>query len=271
MTRLAGALRPSCVAVGRTIADKASALREIAELASGAAMPGGFRVEEVLAGLRQREELGTTGFGGQIAIPHCRLESAREFVVGLISVPEGVEFDSLDGEPVRLIAFMVGPETTSNEHIHMLSAISQALSDPDAVAAMVASTSPEDLREAFLQRARRDPGGEEPEGRNLFHLVVQDEETFHDLLRLLSEVPSVVVSVVPAEHSSLYLSKIPLFADLWRDRPRRFVRILLAIVGKGITNETIRRIERAAGPLQQRRDLLLTVQELFYCAGGLDG
>jgi mannitol/fructose-specific phosphotransferase system IIA component (Ntr-type) len=271
MTRLDNALRPSCVSVGRAIADKSSALREIAELARDAATPGGFRMEEVLAGLQQREDLGSTGFGNQIAIPHCRLESAQEFVVGLVSVPEGVDFDSIDGEPVRLIAFMVGPETTSNEHIHMLSAISQALSDPDAVAAMVAAPSPEALREAFFRYARSDPAEESPEGRSLFHLVVQDEDTFHDLLRLLSEIPSVVVSVVPAEHSSLYLSKIPLFADLWRDRPRRFIRILLAIVGKRITNETIRRIERAAGPLQQRRDLLLTVQELFYCAGGLDG
>jgi hypothetical protein len=75
--------------------------------------------------------------------------------------------------------------------------------------------------------------------------------------------------VLNSENTGVYLSRIPLFADVWRDNPERFSRLIVATVNKRITNETIRRIERIAGPLKDRDDLLVIVQDLYFCGGRL--
>ena len=63
---------------------------------------------------------------------------------------------------------------------------------------------------------------------------------------------------------------MPLFAGLWSDKDVEFCKAILATVDKKDTNETIRRIEQKVGSLDDQNDMLLTVQELFYCAGSLN-
>jgi PTS system nitrogen regulatory IIA component len=61
--------------------------------------------------LQQRERIGTTGFGGGIAIPHCSLDDIEEFVVGLLIVSDGVDFESLDGKKTTTFFFIIGPKS----------------------------------------------------------------------------------------------------------------------------------------------------------------
>ena len=60
-----------------------------------------------------------------------------------------------------------------------------------------------------------------------------------------------------------------LFAGLWADNPKRFSQLIVALVHKRTANETVRRIERITGPLKDRSDVLLIVQDVFYCAGAI--
>ena len=76
--------------------------------------------------------------------------------------------------------------------------------------------------------------------------------------------------VSEAEPAANYLQKMPLFAGFWSDKNIEFCKVILATVDKQNTNETIRRIEQEVGSLDERNDMLLTVQELFYCAGSLN-
>ena len=78
--------------------------------------------EEILNGLQDRESLGSTGFGKGIAIPHCRLKSVSDFVVGIMTVPAGVDFEALDGEAVNFIIFIHNVKLASFI-CHTLSAI----------------------------------------------------------------------------------------------------------------------------------------------------
>ena len=76
--------------------------------------------------------------------------------------------------------------------------------------------------------------------------------------------------VSEAEPAANFIQKMPLFAGFWSDKNAEFCKVILATVDKKDTNETIRRIEQEVGPLDDRDDMLLTVQELFYCSGNLN-
>jgi mannitol/fructose-specific phosphotransferase system IIA component (Ntr-type) len=260
-------VKRECVAAGVSAGDKAAVLREIAGLCAKALE--GVTAEEIEKGLLEREEMGSTGFGKGIAIPHCRIESASEFAVGAVSVPDGVAFESMDDADVKLLVFIVGPSDNSSDHIKVLSTISRVLSDSNAVAEMVAATNAEALYESFVRHLRDEPRAEAGEKKSLFHVFVQDEELFRQLLEVFGATEPRFTAVIEAENASSYLSKVPLFAGLWSDSPRSFSRIIVSLVGKRMTNELVRRIEAVAGPLSKSDRVLVMVQDVFFSGGSL--
>ncbi len=262
-------VRRECVASNVTVADKAAVIHEIARLAAAAPALAGTTERDIEEGLLEREEIGTTGFGKGIAIPHCRLESAGEFVVGVVSAPGGVGFDSLDGDDVRLMVFIVGPAHESSEHIKVLSTISRVLSNTDAVNEMVAARTDEALYESFARHLTDEPHAEAGEEKSLFLVVVQDEELFRQILEVFGATEPRFTAVLDAENASSYLAKVPLFAGLWGDNPRSFSRVIISLVRKRMTNELVRRIEAVTGPLSQSDRVLVTVQDVFFSGGSL--
>jgi fructose-specific phosphotransferase system IIA component len=80
---------------------------------------------EVLRAVRAREEVLSTGIGSGVAIPHGKSNAAPELVMAAGVLPRPVEFEALDGEPVRLIFMLVGPESAAGAHVKALSRISR--------------------------------------------------------------------------------------------------------------------------------------------------
>lgn len=77
--------------------------------------------------LHEREELQSTGLGEGVAIPHGALASVGAQRAALLVVPSGVDFDAIDGERVRLFIAVVGPRSTSGEHLRILARLSRVL------------------------------------------------------------------------------------------------------------------------------------------------
>ncbi len=263
------AMRPECVTTGLACADKQALLREIARIACKSPTLAGLTEETIFAALEEREKLGSTGFGDGIAIPHCRLDEVTDFVVGLVTVPDGVDFDALDNAPVRLIIFIVAPESGSNEHIRLLSAISQVLGQPQAVAGILSQQDSAAARESFLRHCRDEVDTTRHDSKNLFHVFVQDEDLFRDVLQVFAATDSSAVTVVDSHASSEYLAKMPLFAGFWSDSHIDYSKLIIAVVEKQMTNETIRQIERITGPLDECTNTLVTVQDIFFANGHL--
>ena len=69
----------------------------------------------------KREAEGTTGIGEGIAIPHAKTNAVSSPGLAAMTLPEGVDFDSLDGRPVRLIFMIAAPDTKDNVHLEVLS------------------------------------------------------------------------------------------------------------------------------------------------------
>ncbi len=267
---LINVLRSECVQTTADCTSRNEVLSAIAKLAKQSPVLANMEEATLLKGLTEREELSTTGFGNSIAIPHCRLDGVEDFVVGILSVPNGADFAAMDEQPVNLFVFIIAPSSSSNEHIKILSAISQVLNVPQHVAEMVAAPTPTILFENFLRHVRDEADPKQHDNKNLFRVQIQDEDLFHDVLRIFAGFNATSMMVYEAEPASNYIQKMPLFAGFWSDKNTEFCKVILATVDKQDTNETIRRIEQHTGTLDERDDILLTIQELFYCSGSLN-
>lgn len=78
-------------------------------------------IEKYRRGVYKREEESTTGIGEGIAIPHCKSDAVIKPGLVAMVIPDGVEFDSLDGEPVKLLFLIAAPDTKENVHLDVLS------------------------------------------------------------------------------------------------------------------------------------------------------
>lgn len=88
------------------------------------------------AGVFAREQESTTGIGDGIAIPHCKSGVVSAPGLAAMVLPEGVDYDALDGQPVHLIFLIAAPDTKDNVHLEVLSRLSELLMDPDFVSAL---------------------------------------------------------------------------------------------------------------------------------------
>jgi len=84
---------------------------------------------QIFDALMARERLGSTGLGGGIAIPHCRVSSCQEIFGCLVTLEEGIDFDAVDSNPVDLVFFLIVPEQENDEHIAILSQIASLFAD----------------------------------------------------------------------------------------------------------------------------------------------
>ena len=85
--------------------------------------------EAVLDALKHREETMSTGIGFGIAIPHASSPEVTEVVAAFGRSPKGIDFDSLDNEPVRFIVLFVVPKDQFQTHLRTLAAIAKLLND----------------------------------------------------------------------------------------------------------------------------------------------
>lgn len=80
--------------------------------------------------LMAREQLGSTGLGKGVAIPHGRLRGLKRAAAAIIRLKDPIEFGSPDGQPVRLLLVLLVPEHATQEHLEILSELAQMLSEP---------------------------------------------------------------------------------------------------------------------------------------------
>jgi PTS system nitrogen regulatory IIA component len=90
--------------------------------------------------LRSREALGSTAFGGGAAIPHARLDGLDQSVAMLARLPQPIDWQASDGQPVDIVVLLLSPENNNADHLKALARISRTLRDPATVPALRAAT-----------------------------------------------------------------------------------------------------------------------------------
>lgn len=101
--------------------------------------------KKMLQTLMEREELGSTGIGQGIAIPHGKSDTVSDLAAAFGLSADGISFDSLDGEPVNIFFMLVAPEGAAGAHLKALARISSLLKDKYFRKSLLAAKAPEDV------------------------------------------------------------------------------------------------------------------------------
>ncbi len=123
-----------------TATTKETVIREMVELLRAA---GHFKVgepEDIVKAILKREQLGSTGIGRSVAIPHTKHPSVDR-LIGTVAVSHaGVPFDSLDGEPVHVFVLLISPQDRPGDHLRALENVSRGLRDDGLVRSLRQAT-----------------------------------------------------------------------------------------------------------------------------------
>ncbi len=268
--RFADVLRPECIRLGTNIRDKAFALCEVAALAKRSPICRQVTEEQILEALQERETLGSTAIGEGVAIPHCRIKGIHDFIVGLITVPEGVDFDAPDHKKTKLLVFIIAPADRPTTHIRLLSSLSRALQAPHAMEQILKERDVASVIRTLVRFTGPDIRTDLPNPRSQLHVFVQDESLFNEILGTLAGLETSSLAVMDAESCRRYLASLPLHAGMKNNSRPTVCKVAVAIVEQKLSNEIIRRIEVITGPLHECSGVMVTVQDLTYSAGSLE-
>lgn len=126
----------------------------IRELVDGLVSSGGLKSgdkDDIIEAILKREELGTTGIGRGIAVPHTKHASVTS-PIGTVGVSaEGVDFKSLDGEPVQLFFMLISPPDQQSEHLKALENITKKLHDETFCRFLKQSRSAADVQQILAE------------------------------------------------------------------------------------------------------------------------
>ncbi|MFA4981005.1 MAG: PTS sugar transporter subunit IIA [Candidatus Omnitrophota bacterium] len=120
-------LNKKAVAGSLKSTDKEGVIRELVDLLAKADEIK--NKEELVKALMMRESLGSTGIGQGIGIPHAKSQNVKNLVAAFGLSQKGVNFDSLDGEPVYIFFLLIAPEESAGPHLKALARISRMLKD----------------------------------------------------------------------------------------------------------------------------------------------
>jgi fructose-specific phosphotransferase system IIA component len=117
--------------------------------ALGKQMESEEQLEEVRKAVFEREKIMSTGVGKGLAIPHAKTKAVTENLAAFALLEEPLDFDSIDGDPVRLVFLLVGPESNNSQHIKLLSRISRLMNSGSFRETILNCTSKDGILNAF--------------------------------------------------------------------------------------------------------------------------
>lgn len=136
------------VAIDVRAADKAGLLKE---LACRAAAVVNLAADMVIAEIEKRDELGSTGIGRGVAIPHARLREIKKPIGLLTRLKSSIEFDAIDGRPVDIVFLLMLPAASQLDQLNALAAVARKLRDADVLRKMRSATSTTELYRAVTE------------------------------------------------------------------------------------------------------------------------
>ena len=265
------AVKLECCEADSRARNKEEILLELARLTTRAEVMEKIDPQEIYEALKEREEKGSTGFGGGVAIPHCALEGATDFVVAIAIHKRGIDFEAMDKKRVRIFVSIVGPTEDRTSHLQLLAQISRILKEPNVKETIAKAATKINLYEEFLSNARL----EEPELKKgkakLMLMVVRDPDIMDDLAGIFVEYGIQEVTILDAQRMENILSTVPLFLgffDFTSDRSH-FNKVIMAKIDETRIGAVVKAIEDIVGDLDYYSGLSIQVIELYFSKGQL--
>ena len=128
---LADYLAPESVLLDPVARDKWSLVERMVEQLSSTGLLPADRLEEAKSAVVARERSVSTGMEQGIAVPHAALEGLERVIAGMVVMRNGMDFQSLDGEPTRIVVLLLVPKNEKVLHVRTLTEVARRLGDPD--------------------------------------------------------------------------------------------------------------------------------------------
>jgi len=153
MTEISSLLVPGAVAAGANITTSKALFQQLGQVAE---REYGLSATEVVDRLTERERLGSTGFGGGVAIPHGKIDGLTKVVGLFIQLAQPVDVKAIDDLPVDLIFCLLSPPDAGSEHLKALAQVSRWLRDRAFVAKLRGAGSADAIFALFAASEARD-------------------------------------------------------------------------------------------------------------------
>jgi PTS system nitrogen regulatory IIA component len=147
--KLSTIIEEDCIIPKLKARDKKGVLEELAQVIShrDLSIDTGALVKVLL----ERERLGSTGIGDGVAIPHGKLNGLKQPMISFGKSTEGLDFESMDGQPTYLFFLLVAPENSSGIHLQVLAKIAKILKSSAFRQKLMRANSREELYQAIIQ------------------------------------------------------------------------------------------------------------------------
>lgn len=258
-------LKEEFIRIGSNASNKKNIIKEISSIVSESPIVSEISEGEILEALFEREELCSTGLGEGIAIPHCNFMGLKDFVMGLIVLKDGIDFDAVDSKPSKLIFFIVGPSEKRNRHIKLLSSISLIAKDKNLYNQLLSVDNPSEIISLLTPSENEEPIKPVLK-RCQFVIHLQQEDMLDDVLEILTSAEDGGVTVLDGSTAASYLHRLPLFSSFWNESDKGYCKIIMAVVDKRMMNDLLRRLKLLRA---DNEGLLVTVTDLIYSDGSL--
>lgn len=150
--KISDILSPDVVEVNLEVADKEDSIRKIIEISARTGRI--VDLKRVTDTIFDREKLVSTGVGKGFAIPHGKTDAIKDIVAAFVITKNPIDFDSIDGEPVRFIFLLIGKETLLNTHIKLLSRISRLMNKEEFRDRLLEAKSKEEVLNIFKEEEK---------------------------------------------------------------------------------------------------------------------
>jgi nitrogen PTS system EIIA component len=140
-------LSPTCVMLDIRASDKT---RLLEQLSVQAATGVGLDVDEVSTQIAKREELGSTGVGNGVALPHARIKGLKAPFGVIARLRHGIDFDAIDDQPVDIVFLLLLPDTANGDaQLNALACVARKLRDPIVLRQVRGAADPKALFQAI--------------------------------------------------------------------------------------------------------------------------
>jgi len=129
--------------------DKKGVIDELALTISKTTKTSAKTIAEILL---EREQLGSTGIGGGIAIPHGKLNLTESIIIGFGLSKKGIEYESLDNRPVHIFFVLLTSENSTGGHLKVLAQISKLLKTDAFKKGLLSAQSADDIYEIIMEK-----------------------------------------------------------------------------------------------------------------------
>ena len=258
-----------CCEVDFNAKNKNDALHNIGKLLKRSREFRNIEEDVIFDALKEREEMGSTGFSRGIAIPHCQLEGIDHFIIAIAICKKGIYFDSLDKKKSKIFVTIVGPKGDRGTHLKLLAQVSQILKEPHIIDEILHSTTKIGLYEEFLRNANNIKTITKKGKEVLMMLTVKDESIMQDITEVFVEYGIQDSIILETQNMENLLSTTPLFMGFFNftSEQNALTKIILVKLTKDHINALIKGLEDVFGDLDTYSALSILVLDIFFSKG----